>query len=185
MFKTILLAGAAFIVTPALAQEMPPQENPPVQEQPAPDTQTEPVEEPTPPADEATSDEATDAVPTEEATPPADEEDEVTEPQTAQQQPETQAQPADQGRQVATPAQIAQVVDEGFPTYDKDADGNLTAEEFGEWMVALRSVSEPAFTGESAADKEWIGKALAAADTDQSGNVSKDELKSFLAPQDA
>ena len=74
------------------------------------------------------------------------------------------------------------MIDQGFPTYDKDADGSLMAEEFNSWMVALRSASEPAFTGESAADKDWLTRALAAADADKSGGVNKDELKTFLAP---
>lgn len=92
-----------------------------------------------------------------------------------------QAAPA-QGQQPANATQIAAVVDQGFPTYDKDADGSLKAEEFSSWMVALRSASEPAFKGESAADKQWLSAALTQADKDKSGGVNKEELTTFLTP---
>lgn len=114
-------------------------------------------------------------------TPPAAEQ--PAEPAPAQEAPAEQPAPApQQGQQPANATQIAQVVDQGFPTYDKDADGSLKAEEFNSWMVALRSASEPAFKGESAADKEWLGRALAQADADKSGGVNKDEFKTFLTP---
>lgn len=148
MLKTLILASAAAISMPALAQDMPQQEMPTTQAQPA-----EPMTE-SPAEPQAMTPDAADTATAQTSTP-----------------------------QPATAEQIAQVVDTGFPTYDKDADGDLKPEEFGEWMVALRSATEPAFTGQSAADKQWIGQALAAADTDKSGTVNKDELKTFLAPQ--
>jgi hypothetical protein len=163
MLKAILLAGTIAVAAPALAQDMPAQNG------------SAPTQQPTMP----------DAVgPVNPATAPQ------TAPDTSMAQPETAA-PADQAaaepapaaRQPASAQQVAQIVEQDFPTYDKDADGALKADEFGAWMVALRSASEPAFTGESAADKEWIGKAMAAADTDQSGSVNKAELTGFLAPQ--
>lgn len=141
------------VAAPVLAQEAPPQETtPPAEAQPAPPADR--AAEPAPPAQDSTTVDR------------------------AQQAP---AQPA-QTQQPANAAQVAQVVDQGFPTYDRDADGSLTTDEFNSWMVALRSAGEPAFTGQSAADKEWLGRALAAADADKSGGVSKDELKTFLAP---
>lgn len=156
MIKSILLAGAVIISAPVLAQEMPAQETtPPEQEQTLPPESGARAETPAPSEQPA---------------------------QTAQQPAPAQQQPAQPGQQPANAAQIAQVVDQGFPTYDKDADGSLKPEEFSSWMVALRSASEPAFTGQSAADQEWLTRALAAADADKSGGVNKDELKTFLAP---
>lgn len=170
MIKSILLASAVMISAPVLAQEVPAQETPPAPaEQPA-----QPAEAPVAteqPAETAQQpQEATPAQPAAPAEQPA---------QTAEQQP------VPQGQQPANATQIAAVVDQGFPTYDKDADGNLKAEEFNSWMIALRSASEPAFKGDSAAGKQWLGVALAQADTDKSGSVSKDELKTFLTPAGA
>lgn len=164
MIKSILLAGAVMISVPVLAQEAPAQETPPAPaEQPA-----QPAEAPAPaeqPAETAQQpQEATPAAPAEQPAQAAE-----------------QAAPA-QGQQPANATQIAAVVDQGFPTYDKDADGSLKAEEFSSWMVALRSASEPAFKGESAADKQWLSAALAQADKDKSGGVNKEELKTFLTP---
>lgn len=167
MIKSILLAGAVMISAPVLAQEAPAQETPPA-----------PAEQPAQPAEApvATEQPAETAQQPQEATP--------AEPAAPAEQPAQTAeqQPAPQGQQPANATQIAAVVDQGFPTYDKDADGSLKAEEFSSWMVALRSASEPAFKGESAADKKWLSAALTQADTDKSGGVNKDELKTFLAP---
>ncbi|MCW4461838.1 hypothetical protein OK349_08955 [Sphingomonas sp. BT-65] len=162
MLKSILLASAVMISAPVLAQEAPAQETAPPAQETAP-----PAEAPAAPA---------------ETTAPADTAQQPQEATPAQQPAQTADQPAQSGQQPANATQIAQVVDQGFPTYDKDADGSLKAEEFNSWMVALRSASEPAFQGQSAADKEWLTRALAAADADKSGGVSKDELKGFLAP---
>lgn len=164
MIKSILLAGAVMISVTVLAQEAPAQETPPAPaEQPA-----QPAEAPAPaeqPAETAQQpQEATPAAPAEQPAQAAE-----------------QAAPA-QGQQPANATQVAAVVDQGFPTYDKDADGSLKAEEFSSWMVALRSASEPAFKGESAADKQWLSAALAQADKDKSGGVNKEELKTFLTP---
>jgi len=170
MIKSILLAGAVMISAPVLAQEAPAQETPPAPaEQPAQPAET-PVATEQPAETAQQPQEATPAQPAAPAEQPA---------QTAEQQP------APQGQQPANATQIAAVVDQGFPTYDKDADGNLKAEEFNSWMVALRSASEPAFKGDSVAGKQWLGVALAQADTDKSGSVSKDELKTFLTPAGA
>lgn len=179
MLKSILLASAVAISAPAFAQDMPQQQTPPPQEQPAPTESTEPVPQ-----------EAPAPVPQEAPAPAPQPEAEVTPESTPAPaptptptpEPQAQAQTSQPAQQSANAAQIAQIVDQGFPTYDKDADGNLTGEEFGAWMVALRSATEPAFTGESAADKEWLTRALAAADADKSGGVTNPELKTFLAP---
>ena len=164
MIKSILLAGAVMISAPVLAQEAPAQETPPA-----------PAEQPAQPAEApvATEQPAETAQQPQEATPAA--------PAEQPAQAAEQAAPA-QGQQPANATQIAAVVDQGFPTYDKDADGSLKAEEFSSWMVALRSASEPAFKGESAADKQWLSAALAPADKDKSGGVNKEEFKTFLTP---
>lgn len=168
MLKSILLASAVAISVPAFAQDMPEQQTPPPMEQTAPTETTEPVPQEAPaPAPQP------EAEVTPEPTPTPTPEPEMTEPQAQASQP---------AQQPANAEQIAQIVDQGFPTYDKDGDGNLTGEEFGAWMIALRSATEPTFTGESAADKEWLGRALAAADADNSGGVTNPELKTFLAP---
>lgn len=170
MIKSILLAGAVAISAPVVAQEAPVQETPPA-----------PAEQPAQPAEApvATEQPAETAQQPQEATP--------AEPAAPAEQPAQTAeqQPAPQGQQPANATQIASVVDQGFPTYDKDADGSLKAEEFNSWMVALRSASEPAFKGESAADKQWLSAALTQADKDKSGGVNKDELKTFLTPASA
>lgn len=176
MLKSILLASAVAISAPAFAQDMPQQQTPPPQEQPAPIESTEPVPQEAPaPAPQPEAEVTPAPAPTSAPTPTPSPEPQAVEPQ-------AQAQTSEPAQQPANAAQIAQIVDQGFPTYDADADGSLKQEEFGAWMVALRSASEPAFTGESTADKEWIAKALASADGDKSGGVSKDELKTFLTP---
>ncbi|MBL0767552.1 calcium-binding protein [Sphingopyxis sp. XHP0097] len=81
----------------------------------------------------------------------------------------------------ATPAQIAQIVDQEFPTYDSDANGELSETEFAAWMKKLRVATEPGVDPESEAVKSWIGQAFAAADADKSTGVNKTELTGFLA----
>lgn len=159
MLKTVLLATAVAFAGPALAQEAG-QEVSPAETQPATPVDTTPAPEGG----------AVEPAPEPSPTP-------ATEPQAS-----TAGTPA---AQPASPDQVASIVDQEFPSYDKDADGNLKPEEFGAWMVALRSATEPAFTGQSDADKAWIGQALAQADADKSGGVSVAELKGFLAPQPA
>lgn len=187
MLKSLLLASAVAISAPAFAQDMPEQQTPPPQEQPAPTESTEPVPQEAPaPAPEPQTEPTPEPTPTPSPTPspaptPAPEPLPAPDPQPMPEPPQT-AEAAQPAQKPANAEQIAQIIDQGFPTYDGDKDGNLTGEEFGRWMVALRSQSEPAFTGESAADKEWLGRALAAADADKSGGVSNPELKTFLAP---
>lgn len=196
MLKHVLLASAFAISAPVFAQDMPGQDatpstqaqNPPVADpnEPAPAEDTSTV------VDDA-ADQATPAQPAAPAQPANPGQSSATPVEPAQ--PATPVQPdanqpdaTEQGTpdpQPATPAQIAQLVDKDFGAYDKDGDGSLKTAEFGAWMVALRSATEPAFTGQSAADKDWISKALAMADKDRSGGVSNAELKGFLAPQAA
>lgn len=92
----------------------------------------------------------------------------------------SQAAPAD-GQVQATGSQIAQVVDTQFPTYDKDGDGKLNKTEFAQWMVALKSQTDPSTKADAPATKKWVGTAFAQADTDKDKEVSKTELTGFLS----
>ncbi|WP_294201145.1 EF-hand domain-containing protein [uncultured Sphingomonas sp.] len=100
--------------------------------------------------------------------------------QTAQPATSTEAAPAG-GQVQATGSQIAQVVDTQFPTYDKDGDGKLNKAEFAQWMVALKSQTDPSTKAEAPATKKWVGSAFAQADADKDKTVSKTELTGFLS----
>ena len=159
MLKQMLLIGAAAVSFPALAQTTPPASdpmNPPTTTEPAPmpDT-TSPA-----PAPDTTTPDTTSPAPT--PAPPA-----ATEPA-----------PADAA---ATPTQIAQIVEQEFPTYDGDKNGDLNEAEFGAWMKKLRAATDPAADVESAEVTSWIGQAFASADGDKSGGVNKTELTGFLS----
>ncbi len=92
-----------------------------------------------------------------------------------------QTAPAPSSSAAATPAQIAQIVETEFPTYDGDKSGDLSAAEFGAWMKKLRTAQDPAVDPESADVKSWIDQAYGAADADKSGSVTKEELVAFLS----
>src|SRR3546814_18711477 len=64
----------------------------------------------------------------------------------------------------ATPTQIAQIVEQEFPTYDGDKNGDLNEAEFGAWMKKLRAATDPAADVESAEVTRWIGQAFATDD---------------------
>ncbi|GAO78830.1 MULTISPECIES: calcium-binding protein [unclassified Sphingopyxis] len=157
MLKQMLLIGAAAISFPALAQSTPPAD-------PAsPPTATEPAPGP----------ESTTPAPAEPATAPAPAPDASTPPASA-------SEPAPSGA-AATPTQIAQIVEQEFPTYDGDKNGDLNEAEFGAWMKKLRAATDPSADVESAEVKTWIGQAFASADGDKSGAVNKTELTGFLS----
>lgn len=161
MLKQVLLIGAAAISFPALAQEAPPSPGttPPTEQPeaaPMPDSAPEPTDTTAP-------------APTEPAT------DTMAPAQTAP------ASPAPSSSAAATPAQIAQIVETEFPTYDGDKSGDLSAAEFGAWMKKLRTAQDPAVDPESADVKSWIDQAYGAADADKSGSVTKEELVAFLS----
>ncbi|WP_235513475.1 MULTISPECIES: EF-hand domain-containing protein [unclassified Sphingomonas] len=154
--KRILLASAMMVSAPAFAQDTAPAQTT------APATQAAPQTSPTAPADASIA-----------ATQPA---------------PATQADPATQTAQTTAEAgqpasgtQIAQIVEAEFPKYDKDGKGQLTEKQFGEWMVALRSASEPGVTADKPEVKSWVKQAFAQADKDKSKAVTKAELTSFLS----
>ncbi|ABF52786.1 calcium-binding protein [Sphingopyxis alaskensis] len=151
MLKQFLLIGAAAVSIPALAQTT----------QPTGDSANPPTTmEPTAPA------------PMPDTTAPAPAPDASTPPAASEAAPSGTA---------ATPAQIAQIVDREFPTYDGDGNGDLNEAEFAAWMKKLRAATDPSADPESAAVKAWIGQAHAAADADRSGAVSKAELTAFLS----
>ncbi|SFO27159.1 calcium-binding protein [Sphingomonas sp. OK281] len=83
--------------------------------------------------------------------------------------------------QPATGSQVAQVVDTEFPTYDKNGDGKLSAAEFGGWMVALKSKTDPSTKPDAPETKKWVSAAFAQADTDKSKSLTKTEVTSFLS----
>ena len=154
MLKQMLLIGAAAVSFPALAQTTAPADPaaPPTASEPATDTATPPVDPaPMPGA----------------STPPAS-------------TPPASTQPAPSGA-AATPTQIAQIVEQEFPTYDGDQNGDLSEAEFGAWMKTLRAATDPTADVESAEVKSWIAQAFASADGDKSGAVSKAELTGFLS----
>ncbi len=156
MLKQMLLIGAAAVSFPALAQSTPPADpaSPPTASEPAPGPAST-----TPPADTATT-----PAPAPDASSP----------------PAAASQPAPSGS-AATPTQIAQIVDQEFPTYDGDKNGDLNEAEFGAWMKKLRTATDPSVDPESADVKTWIGQAFASADGDKSGGVNKTELTGFLS----
>ncbi len=153
MLKKMFLIGAAAVSFPALAQTTPPASDPA-----SPPTTTEPAT----PAPMPDSTSPAPAPAPDASTPPA------------------ASEPAPSGT-AATPAQISQIVDQEFPTYDGDANGNLNEAEFGAWMKKLRAATDPSADPESAEVKAWIGQAYAVADADKSGGVDKAELTGFLS----
>ncbi|HJS12509.1 calcium-binding protein [Sphingopyxis sp.] len=154
MLKQMLLIGAAAVSFPALAQTTPPASDPA-----APPTASEPAPAPAP---DATTPPAEPTPAPDASTPPAS----------------SQAAPSGGA---ATPAQIAQIVEQEFPTYDGDKNGDLNEAEFGAWMKKLRAATDPSADVESAEVKTWIGQAFASADGDKSGAVNKTELTGFLS----
>jgi len=95
--------------------------------------------------------------------------------------PPASSEPAPSGAAAASPTQIAQIVEQEFPTYDGDKNGDLNEAEFGSWMKKLRAATDPSTDVESAEVKTWIGQAFASADGDKSGAVNKTELTGFLS----
>ena len=93
-----------------------------------------------------------------------------------------QAAPVEQAAtQPASGAQVAQVVDTEFPGYDKNSDGKLSPTEFGAWMVALKTKTDPSTKAGTPDTKKWVDAAFAQADTDKNKSLSKTELTNFLS----
>lgn len=165
MLKTVLLIGAAALSAPVLAQDQgqaaqTPMTTAPAQTKPAPTTPQAPATTTQAPAMNQTATDTTTSSTTQTAT--------------------AETAPAD-AKPVTDKTQIAQVVDTEFPTYDKNADSNLNRSEFGAWMVALKTASDPATKATDAATVKWVDGAFASADADKSKSVSKAELTKYLS----
>jgi hypothetical protein len=156
MMKRILLASAVMMSAPAFAQDAAPAQTT------APTAQTAPATPQATPADPSIA--ATQAAP-------------ATQPDPATQTAQTTA----EAGQPASGTQIAQIIEAEFPKYDKDGKGQLNEKQFGDWMVALRSASEPGVTADKPEVKSWIKQAFAQADKDKSKAVTKAELTTFLS----
>jgi len=175
MLKHVLLASVFMISTPVLAQ------NQPQTVTPQPDTNAAPAQTaPVPAAPQTTPAPTTAAPATADAQP-------QTAPAPTAPAPNAQAAnpaPSDSATAAATPAnpgaQVADVVNGEFGTYDKNQNGSLSKTEFGAWMTALRTKADPSVK-DDAANKSWVAQAFTQADTDKSKSVSKDELTNFLS----
>ena len=190
MLKHVLLASAFVISVPALAQ------NQPQTATPQPDTNTSPAQPQTAPVPAAptatapapqTTPAPTAAVPATSPAPTTADAQPQTAPAPTAPAPNAQAAnpaPTDSATAAATPAnpgaQVAEVVNGEFGTYDKNKNGSLSKTEFGAWMTALRTKADPSLK-DDAANKSWVAQAFTQADTDKSGTVSKDELTNFLS----
>lgn len=187
MLKTAMLVSALALSAPAVAQSQKPASKPvttaPAKPQTSPAADTQDVTAPVTPTT------AADAAPVAGQTAPA-EQAAAAAPQTT---PANPVAPAETAATSTAPAggaepaavtgatQIAQVVSTEFPTYDKNADTNLDKTEFGAWMVALKTASDPATKPGDPATVKWIDGAFASADADKSKAVSKDELTKYLS----
>ncbi|MFT3966326.1 MAG: EF-hand domain-containing protein [Sphingobium sp.] len=81
-----------------------------------------------------------------------------------------------------TNAQVAAVVEAGFPKYDADKDGKLSEAEFKQWISDLKTqeLTAQGKPADPAAVSQYAAAALAAADTDKDGVVTKQDLTTFL-----
>jgi len=166
MKNALLLCAAVSVAAPAFAQTGAPSA------QTAPMSQTAPAQTAAPAqADPTTAAQSapTAQQPTPQTPTPADT------AQASAAPAQTTGQPASGG------TQVAEVVDSEFASYDKNKDGVLSRTEFGDWMVALKTASDPSTKAETPAIKTWVGQAFASADKDKSKTVSKAELTGFLS----
>lgn len=79
-------------------------------------------------------------------------------------------------------AQVAAVVEAGFPKYDVDKDGKLSDAEFKQWISDLKTaeIAAEGKPADNAAVTQYAGAALTAADKNKDSVVTKAELTSFL-----
>ena len=75
--------------------------------------------------------------------------------------------------------QVAQVVDQQFGTYDKDADGALSKAEFSAWMTVLKAQAN-ARESDPKLEMAWNDAAFRRADGDRSFTVTRVELTGFF-----
>lgn len=173
MLKAIFASTALVLSAPLMAQVTDPSA-PSAADTTAPDTTTVQPDYPAPapdtaPAEPTLSDEATTSEADATAEPTEAPADPTSEPNAAQTADAASGNPADA---------VQQVIESEFAGYDADGDGELTKEEFGRWMTALRSQQAEGSAGTDAAG--WTDAAFAQADTDSSSSVSRGELTSFL-----
>jgi hypothetical protein len=79
-------------------------------------------------------------------------------------------------------AQVAAVIEAGFPKYDIDKDGKLSESEFKQWISDLKT-SELAATGkptDATVVTQYASAALSSADSDRDKSVTREELTTFL-----
>ncbi|RYY22905.1 MAG: calcium-binding protein [Sphingomonadales bacterium] len=185
MLKTILLATSMLVAAPVFAQDAPATvDTQPAQE--APMTTAETPAETTVVDDAAPAQAATatpEGNPTEAPAEMAAQPAPATTPASPAPVETAAAQPAPTEQPASSQEQVAIAVGRDFGTYDKDADGALSAVEFTDWMGALRKAAEPSFAPESPEAKTWAAQAFTSADADKSASVNKQELTTFLTPK--
>lgn len=160
MLKLVITASALALSAPVMAQDM------------GMDSQTEPsmtppMNEQVMPGDDLASDPA---APMQDQTG-----DSMTELESADQAMTQDAEPQPANDSAA----IEQFVEQQFPSYDGDGDGELSQTEFAAWMAPMHQAEKP--DADAAAASAWAAQAFAQADTDGNAMVSKDELKTLLA----
>lgn len=179
MLKTILLASSMTVAVPALAQDIP-QSTPqstttaPAQSEPQSQSTDTAQAQSTPQGAPIAGAPVTEATPAQQAQAPAD-------PAATSAPAESAAATPDAAAQPAGATQVADVVSTEFPTYDKNSDKSLDKAEFGAWMVALKSASDPSTKASDPATKKWVDGAFASADTDKSKSVTQSELTDYLS----
>lgn len=153
MYKVLTMAAAAALLAgPALAQQAP-QQTPPVNT-PAPGTMPSDATAPTP--------------------------SQTTPAQPTQQLPDSSTTQTTQTPAANSADQVSQTIESQWASYDANADGKLSKQEFAAWMGSLRA-NDPSAKGGAAEMKKWNDAAFTQTDTDKNGAVSKEELKGFLA----
>lgn len=76
---------------------------------------------------------------------------------------------------------VVAFVDQQFPTADANKDGTVTAAEFTAWITNLKTAEQQkAGQADPAAAKTYADNALAKADSDKDGNLTKTELVKFF-----
>ncbi len=76
---------------------------------------------------------------------------------------------------------VVAFVDQQFPTADANKDGTVTAAEFTGWITGLKTAEQQkAGQADAAAAKTYADNALAKADVDKDGNLTKTELVKFF-----
>jgi len=93
-----------------------------------------------------------------------------------------QADPAAGTAPASANAQVAAVVEAGFPKYDADKDGKLSDAEFKQWISDLKTaeIAAEGKPADAAAVTQYSSAALSAADKNKDSIVTKAELTSFL-----